>query len=191
MRITKYGRLFVVTKDGTCYMRGTRKGWFCAPIDSTGYYRFCIDYEGKTKAVFVHRLIAEAFVPNPNGYSQVNHKDENKRNNHFANLEWCTPKYNSAYSRQRHPEREVARWHNGGVSSGRKRARRICAFRDGVLIKTYESIADAARDMKCHRTTISSVANGCYGRKSARGYKWVYADAQMPYKAEEGATDAT
>ena len=71
MRITKYGRLFVIKKDGTCYMRGIRKGWIKAPIDTTGYYRFCIDYEGKTKAVFVHRLIAEAFVPNPNGYTRT------------------------------------------------------------------------------------------------------------------------
>jgi hypothetical protein len=154
-------------------------------VAATGYVQVGVWYKGKSRTFNVHRLVAEAFLPNPYSLPQVNHKDENKRNNHFTNLEWCTPKYNSAYSRQRHPEREAARWHNGGVSSGRKRARRICAFRDGVLIKTYESVADAARDMKCHRTTISSVANGCYGRKSARGYKWVYADAQMPYNAEE------
>ena len=185
MRITKYGRLFVIKKDGTCYMHGVRKGWIKAPTDTSGYLRFCIDYGGKTKAVFVHRLIAEAFVPNPNGYTQVNHKDEDKKNNHHSNLEWCTPKYNSEYSRRLHSERERERWHKAGVASGRTRAKRICAYKDGVLVAEYESVEAAARAMGCCRKTISSVANGEYGRKTARGFKWAYANgAQMPY--EEG-----
>ena len=188
MRITKYGRQFVIKKDGTCYMRGIRKGWMQAPIDSTGYYRFCIDYEGNTKAVFVHRLIAEAFVANPNGYTQVNHKDENKRNNHYSNLEWCTPKYNSAYSRIRHPEREARRWHNAGVASAKKRAHPVCAFRGTELVATYDSIESAAKVMKCSREAISSVARGRYGCKTAKGFRWVYANwAQTPYEAQEGA----
>ena len=45
----------------------------------------------------VHQLVARAFIPNPNGYDQINHKDENKENNHVSNLEWCTQAYNNAY----------------------------------------------------------------------------------------------
>ena len=49
---------------------------------------------------YIHRLVAMNFIENPNSYSQVNHKDENKLNNNLENLEWCTAKYNSNYGNQ-------------------------------------------------------------------------------------------
>ena len=57
----------------------------------TGYKKIVITSEsGKRETLSVHRLVAEAFVPNPNGLPQVNHKDGNKTNNHYSNLEWVT-----------------------------------------------------------------------------------------------------
>lgn len=53
--------------------------------------------EGEKERVSVHRLVATAFVENPNGYDEVNHKDENPRNNRADNLEWCTRQYNMNY----------------------------------------------------------------------------------------------
>ena len=52
---------------------------------------------GKTKAEYVHRLVALAFIPNPDNKPQVNHKDENKQNNYVDNLEWATCKENVNY----------------------------------------------------------------------------------------------
>ena len=59
-----------------------------------GYKRVTLRKNNISKSFFVHRLVAEAFIPNPNNYPYVNHKDENPSNNHFDNLEWCINEYN-------------------------------------------------------------------------------------------------
>ena len=65
---------------------------------SNGNYNFvCLEVNGTKKNLYIHRAVAEHFVPNPENLSQVNHKDENKLNNRADNLEWCTPKYNANY----------------------------------------------------------------------------------------------
>lgn len=61
-----------------------------------GYETICLN----SHKYYVHRLVASIFIPNPNNYPQINHKDENKSNNCVDNLEWCTPKYNSNYGNQ-------------------------------------------------------------------------------------------
>ena len=69
------------------------------PYKDGGNYYFVIGLhkDGKRKYKAIHRLVAETFIPNPNNYPVVNHKDENKLNNRIDNLEWCTHKYNSNY----------------------------------------------------------------------------------------------
>ena len=66
-------------------------------LNNTGYYRVELNINGVVKRLLVHRIVAKAFIPNPNNYEYVNHKDENHKNNHVDNLEWCTPKYNTNY----------------------------------------------------------------------------------------------
>lgn len=66
-------------------------------IGKQGYYYLVFSVHGKRKTVKIHRLVAMAFKSNPHHYQMVNHKDENKLNNHANNLEWCTPKYNTNY----------------------------------------------------------------------------------------------
>lgn len=56
-------------------------------ISNTGYYKVTV-YEPR-KSCFIHRLVSQSFIPNPENKSQVNHKDGNKLNNHVSNLEWC------------------------------------------------------------------------------------------------------
>ena len=65
--------------------------------DKIGYLHIKLFMNGKPKMYKVHRLVAQAFIPNPNNYPQVNHKDENKANNCVSNLEWCTNEYNHNY----------------------------------------------------------------------------------------------
>lgn len=62
-----------------------------------GYKRISIKQNGITKTFLVHRLVGKSFLPNDDNLPEINHKDENKGNNHYENLEWCTARYNSNY----------------------------------------------------------------------------------------------
>ena len=66
-------------------------------LNKDGYYQVNLSLRKKVRHHRIHRLVAEAFVENPNGYPMVNHKDENKLNNHADNLEWCDQAYNIRY----------------------------------------------------------------------------------------------
>jgi hypothetical protein len=59
-----------------------------------GYLQVRFTINGKTYRKYIHRMVAEAFIPNPHGYSEVNHIDGDKSNNHVSNLEWCSRSYN-------------------------------------------------------------------------------------------------
>ena len=63
-------------------------------IKNNGYEQITIG----NNHYYIHRLVAEAFLPNPNNYTVINHKDHNRKNNHVDNLEWCTTQYNNSYS---------------------------------------------------------------------------------------------
>lgn len=77
-----------------------RKGRQLKPgRDKKGYLLVGLRKDGKCKTRRIHRLVAEAFIPNPNNLPQINHKDENKCNNTVDNLEWCTPSYNINYGK--------------------------------------------------------------------------------------------
>ena len=65
--------------------------------DNYGYPIVGLSKNGRSKTFTVHRLVAKAFLPNPHGLKEVNHKDENKENNCSENLEWCTTQYNLTY----------------------------------------------------------------------------------------------
>ena len=67
------------------------------PINKKGYMFVTLAEDGKQYNRAIHRLVAKAFIANPNRYPMINHKDENKANNIITNLEWCDAKYNSNY----------------------------------------------------------------------------------------------
>ena len=120
-------------------------------LDSHGYKRVTLSKDGNINQFLVHRLVAIAFIPNPNNYKYVNHKDENTMNNSAANLEWCTNSYNLIYS------------------IGKKIAQ---YSKNGELIKTFNSIVDASREYNIPTTNISKCCKG--KRHSAGKYIWKY-----------------
>lgn len=66
-------------------------------LDTKGYVIVTLKKNGKSSRHRIHRLVAEAFIPNSNNLPQVNHLNENKKDNHISNLEWCTDEYNNTY----------------------------------------------------------------------------------------------
>ncbi len=81
---------------------GTGKTKVMKPsTNKLGYKRINLCKDGKKKKYSVHRLVALTFIPNPNNYPIINHKDENPSNNYYKNLEWCTYEYNNNYGTKR------------------------------------------------------------------------------------------
>ena len=72
--------------------------WLILNIGSNGYLRVQLTNDCGRKGMLVHRLIAIAFIPNPNNYELINHKDGNKLNNELSNLEWCDYKFNNNHA---------------------------------------------------------------------------------------------
>lgn len=87
--------------------------------DKDGYPVVWLSEDGSKKNCKVHRLVAEAFIPNKKKLPQINHKDESKDNNFIGNLEWCTHRYNSTYGTviQR---REATKRRNKKLAKARK-----------------------------------------------------------------------
>lgn len=107
--IPGYEGIYVVSNFGKVKsLQRTRKGSYGSirivyekilnhKIDKDGYHIVTLSKEGKTKCIGVHRLVAQAFLPNIYNFPMINHKDEDPSNNVVDNLEWCTAKYNANY----------------------------------------------------------------------------------------------
>lgn len=127
------------------------------PSTSGNYKHIELRY-GINKNVLIHRLVAEAFIPNPFNLRCVNHIDENKENNCVENLEWCSAKYNVNYG-------------NGAL----KRNQRIIQYDlEGNAIKIWESMKDASESLGLYYQGISACCRG--KKKSCGGYAWTYAN---------------
>lgn len=85
---------FVSGKSNSMQMR---KGRILKPQVASKYAQVYLNVDGKQKWFKVHRLVADAFIPNPNEYPIINHRDGNTLNNVVSNLEWCDSRYNSVY----------------------------------------------------------------------------------------------
>ena len=141
-----------------------------------GYMTAELSRDGKHTRCLVHRLVAEAFIPNKENLPSINHKDENKHNNHVGNLEWCTHKYNNGYGTAPDRTRDKIR------ELGQMRAV-VQLSLSGEKINEYESISDASRKTGVSLHGIWKAANGGYNAHGkwvrinmAGGYKWGYSE---------------
>lgn len=98
--IENYEGLYAITEDGKLWSYRRKK--FLRIQDNGIGYKICTLYKnGKATMYYIHRIVAQAFIPNPNNWPQINHKDENPANNRVENLEWCTQEYNNNYGSHR------------------------------------------------------------------------------------------
>lgn len=154
-----YEGLYEVTNTGLVY--GCKSGVFLSQkIRKDGYAEVNLWKDGVGVSYRVHRLVAEAFVPNPDHFPQINHKDECKSNNNADNLEWCTAKYNSHYGTG----------NKRGVKLRRAKRCNCKPVQNMSTGKIYASIEEAAKDSGACRTNIGRVCDG--QRKTAGGHKW-------------------
>ena len=136
-----------------------------------GYQYVVLSKDGKTLTRSLHRLVAMAFIPNPNEYSIINHKDENPRNNRADNLEWCTQMYNVHYGTGM--ERGNAKSNHGRMAVDKLDL-------NGNYICSYRSISEAAEAVGVRKQCICACLKGTnsIGRRclSAGGYKWRFSN---------------
>ena len=145
-------------------------------------YMMCHPFKnGKRIVLKVHHLVALAFIPNPSGHPQINHKDEDKTNNRVDNLEWCDCKYNCNYGTHKKKLSEYAMFHG-------KKLRPVRQYsRTGVLVKEYISSRMAERATKiAHQNIVQACRIYHY---TAGGFIWCYADDAERIKQIESAQD--
>ncbi len=124
------------------------------------YLRVCLYKNGKRKNYMVHRLVAQAFIPNPDILPQVNHRDENKLNNCVDNLEWCNNSYNQKYGTK--PERVKM-----------KLGKKVNQYDlEKNFIKQWNCTMDIQRELGISNSNISYCCNKKI--KQSHGYIWEY-----------------
>lgn len=149
-----------------------------------GYLRVYLCKKGKTKAFYVHRIVASAFVDNPQNLPFINHKDECKTNNNASNLEWCTFTYNINYgtaikrrTANSNPKAAAAKvdWYTVlKKRKGKNKHKPVQQFQNGVLVATFDSTCDAARKTGLWQQAISLAARGKLNQTG--GYQWRFVE---------------
>lgn len=157
--VVGYEGLYKVSNKGEVMSIIT--GRLLKPCDNgKGYLIVTLCKDGKKNKSYVHRLVATAFIPNPDKLPQVNHKDENKDRNIESNLEWCTAKYNMNYGTSPAKHREITIKLTG----------RPCKCIETG--KEYKCISDCAADFGLYPSNVRAVCIGT--AKSVHGYHFQF-----------------
>ena len=174
--ISNYGNVWSIRNSRLLKPKETKAGYLRVSPSVNGYRREC----------FIHRLVALAFIPNPDNKPTVNHLNENKKDNRVENLEWATNAEQNIYGTR--IERVVAHtdWENRGIdyaavaakhdyyNMNRKQMKPVLQFDEhGIFIARYDGLSAAARQVGVSAGHLCSCLKG--ERRTCGGYKWKYA----------------
>lgn len=167
--ITNKGRLWSNKTNSFLKQFKSKKGYMNVYL----YINSNNDSKHKVKRFQVHRLVAQAFIPNPNNLPQVNHKDENKENNNTNNLEWCSNSYNHNYGTRNYRQSQSIK---GKPRLDKRKSVVMCDIKYHKPIKTFNSISEAELELK-GKICSSNIGKVCKNQLSqALGYWWCYED---------------
>ena len=141
------------------------KGRILKNIKGEYYYVNLHGEDGAVRKLKVHRLVADAFIPNPDNLPQINHKNENKMDNRVENLEWVTAQQNCNYGTRNHRMGEALK-----IQPRCKEVEQLSI--DNIHINTFPSIKGASRQTGIDHTCISLCCRGI--TKTAGGYRWKF-----------------
>ena len=157
--VNQFGQ--IRNKDGQIMRQRLKKAKY------TVYKKVSLYKDGKYKHLYVHRIVAQAFIPNPQGFELINHKDEDGTNNIVDNLEWCDRSYNATYGSS---PKKISK-----AFKGRESEKRIAVYainKSGDFAGEWGSITEAAKDVGCSTSEISGALKG--KRKTVKGLIWGY-----------------
>ena len=167
-QVSNKGRIKRVERDYICkhYAGGNSKYTLKEQIlkprkSNTNYLQVGLVKNKKQKHFSIHKLVANAFIENPNNYKIINHKDSNIENNNVENLEWCTQSYNIQYA------------YNNKTKTP-PNMRKILQLDNEIIINEFTSMMEAQRITGIKYENISKCCRNL--RNKAGGYKWAYAE---------------
>ena len=169
MRLIKGSLTDYITPSGEIYKDyGNNKFFHKAQWLNHGYWYCGITYPEGQRQRRTHILVAETYIPNPNNYPYVCHKDDNKENRHMDNLEWGTPSQNTKDAHDRFLLQNDKGWDDSQSIP-------VCSFNlQRELLKKYGSVGEAYRDLNITKSTILNQCNHKVKTKPRCGYWFRY-----------------
>lgn len=169
--------LYLIGSDGSVYSKKSNR--FLKPVlQHTGYKHIELRNENGPKQFSVHRLVAKAFIPNPNNYPVVNHIDQNRVNNAVTNLEWCTYEYNSNHADCQKRKRNRINYYSEKQLRSRanmknRNGKMVFQYsKEGEYIRSFPSTMEVYRETGINPSHVGECARG--KRKAAGGYLWSF-----------------
>lgn len=178
--IKGYEGLYQVSNMGRIkslnYRNTGEKGLLNGKPNSGGYLIVGLSKNKKTKSFYIHKLVAENFLPNPKNLPEVNHIDENKENNTVYNLEWCDRKYNNNYGSRTERASVSLKGKKHKKHKKPKLKKQILCIESGEIFDTSQDVINIMFNGKGYSSHIR--ANICGQRKSAYGYHFKYIERE-------------